>query len=152
MAPAITVTCARTGDVPDILAMIRALAGFHGDSATITLEGVQAQFCGTAAPAIAFVARVGGKAVGYAGLAPFPRLADGTRTIDLQHLYVTETHRNRGVGRALIATARDHARELGFAGMTIGTHAENLTAQAAYRAMGLEHLTAAGPRYRVPLD
>ena len=144
------ITHARPRDLRDILKLIRALSAFHGDTAAITLEELQALFF-DGGPATALLAHDGRTPVGYAGLLPHVRLHSAQRSLDIQHLYVVETHRGRGIGRALIEAARDVAATQGCFRLTIGTDPANLAAQAAYRAMGWEEITGAGPRFQWPL-
>ena len=54
----------------------------------------------------------------------------------LYELDVDPEHRNRGVGRALVAALAKLARERGCYGMWVLTDAENAPALAAYRAAG----------------
>jgi len=54
----------------------------------------------------------------------------------LYELAVAEQHRNRGVGRALVAALADLARELGCYGMWVATDADNAAALKAYLAAG----------------
>ncbi len=147
------ISLARPSDLPDILSMIRALASFHGDTATITHEALQEALWGDTATVTALVAKSDGAAVGYAGITWDIILHEGARRADIHHLYVKEAHRARGVGAALIARARDHAKETGAVRLTIGTDPDNATAIAAYRAMdALVENTNPGPRFAVRLD
>lgn len=54
----------------------------------------------------------------------------------LNDLYVVLEARGRGIGRALIARRRDHARERGHAALEWQTRRENATAQRLYDATG----------------
>lgn len=54
----------------------------------------------------------------------------------LYELSVAEGHRNRGIGRALVAALADLARAQGCYGMWVGTEPDNAAALAAYRAAG----------------
>ncbi len=146
-----TITPARPADLPEILRMVRALSAFHGDTAKVTLEQLQSFFFDTGAPASALLAWDGDTVIGYAGLLPHLRLHSGGKTLDVQHLYIVETHRGRGVGRALIAAARELADKTGCFRLTIGTDPDNTAAQAAYRAMGWDDITGAGPRFQMLL-
>jgi len=126
------ITRARPSDLSDIQSMIRALSAFHGEEAAVTLSGLQDIFFGAAPMGIAFIARMKGRAVGYAGLTPTMVLHDGKIRLDIHHLYVTERARSKGVGKALIAAARVYALDTGATRLTIGTDASNATAIAAY--------------------
>jgi GNAT superfamily N-acetyltransferase len=57
----------------------------------------------------------------------------------LTELYVEESHRRRGVGRALVAHAERLAREAGARQMLILTDFYNHAAQSLYRLMGYAH-------------
>lgn len=52
----------------------------------------------------------------------------------LNDLYVVETERRRGVGRALMERAERLARETGAVGLTLSTAVDNLRAQRLYEA------------------
>jgi ribosomal-protein-alanine N-acetyltransferase len=56
----------------------------------------------------------------------------------LYELSVHPEHRNRGIGRALVAALADLARERGCYGMWVGTEADTAAALATYRAAGAE--------------
>ncbi len=147
-----TVSQATPADLRDIQAMVQALTSYHGDTANASLEWLQAVFFDTPCCGAAFIARVNGVAVGYAGVIQRPCIHDGTYRFDIQHLYISETFRAQGIGRALIAAAKEFAAGFGAKGLTIGTDPDNKVAQAAYRGMGLEELTGNGPRYWIALD
>lgn len=141
---------ARPADLPQILGMIRALSAFHDDTAAITLEALQEALF-TPHRATAFVADAGDKLVGYAGIVFADTLHTGKPRVDIHHLYIDDGFRNHGIGSGLISAATSLAANLGAQGVTIGTDPNNLTAQAAYRAMGLEEITDAGPRFWTPV-
>ena len=54
----------------------------------------------------------------------------------LYELSVAEGHRNRGIGRALVAALADLARAQGCYGMWVGTEPDNAAALATYKAAG----------------
>lgn len=145
------VTPARVDDMPRIYAMVCALSAFHGDEATVTIEALEHALF-TSGRSTAFVAREGDELIGYAGLNYTYELHSGRTRIDIHHLYIEEAHRSKGVGRALIAAAKELGREKGAKGVTIGTAPYNATAIAAYRAMGLKEITDAGPRFWIAVD
>ena len=138
-------------DIPALLAMIRKLCAFHGDTCVMGLADTQATFIG--GPLTGFIAKAGGRPVGYAALEPHWRPMHQGPLIDIAHLYVEEAQRGRGIGRALIAAARDHANSIGACRLVIGTHPDNAAAAAAYRAMGLAEITQTpGPRFAITLE
>jgi GNAT superfamily N-acetyltransferase len=148
-----SVTLAAAPDLPDILAMIRALPAFHGDTAQVTQAQLQHAFFGPAPVATALIAKLNGTAIGYAGLIPTLVLHSGETRLDIHHLFVAQDHRGRGVGTALIKAVKHHANTLGVSRLSIGTDPDNATAIAAYRAMpDLEEITSFGPRFWVKSD
>lgn len=148
----LTITPARTSHLIEIQSMIRALSAFHGDDAQVELAQLQEMFFGERPVATALIAMLGGKVVGYAGLTWSVVLHDGQQRFDIHHLYVRETARCKGVGRALITAAKAHAIAQGATRLTIGTDPRNATAIAAYRAMDiLDEMLDPGPRFRVDL-
>jgi GNAT superfamily N-acetyltransferase len=148
-----SVTLAAAPDLPDILAMIRALSAFHGDTAQVTQAQLQHAFFGPAPVATALIAKLNGTAIGYAGLIPTLVLHSGETRLDIHHLFVAQDHRGRGVGTALIKAVKHHANTLGVSRLSIGTDPDNATAIAAYRAMpDLEEITSFGPRFWVKSD
>lgn len=140
---------ARPRDIAALHGLIRALAAFHGDIATISLERTQELFIGGVATAL--LACEGEAVLGYAACLPRLRLDTGAEVLDIQQLYVCEQARSRGIGRALIAAACELGRARGMAEARIGTHPANKGAQAAYRALALAELPPPGPQFRIAL-
>jgi GNAT superfamily N-acetyltransferase len=148
-----SVTLAAAPDLPDILAMIRALPAFHGDTAQVTKAQLHHAFFGPVPVATALIAKLNGTAIGYAGLIPTVVLHGGETRLDIHHLFVVQDHRGRGVGTALIKAIKHHANTLGVSRLSIGTDPDNATAIAAYRAMpDLEEINGFGPRFWVKSD
>jgi len=137
-------------DIPQLLTMIKALCAFHGDRCQMGLAEAQERFID--GPLIGLIAHKGGQPVGYAAIEPRWRPMHPGELWDIAHLYVTETMRGRGIGRALIAEAREKAKLAGAYKLVIGTIPENPGAAAAYRAMGLtEFSQTPGPRFEVEI-
>ena len=147
----VSIEPAKQSDLAQIQKMIRALSAYHGDIARVTLEQLQDIFFGPRPKGIALVARRGDAMIGYAGVLETIAVHSGIPRFDIHHLHVVENKRSQGVGRALIAAAKAHATAQGARGLTIGTAPQNATAQAAYRAMGLEEITDAGPRFWIAI-
>ena len=138
-------------DLPDRLDMIRGLAAHHGDTATLTAEGVRAQVLGPRAWMPTLIARREGVPLGYATLHRIGQLQYWVRGMELHHLFVAEPARGTGVGRALVAAARTRARRAGAGYLSVGTDAQNSAAQAFYQAVGFAPRPDRGPRYSVRL-
>jgi len=56
--------------------------------------------------------------------------------LNLHDLAVLASHRGRGIGRQLLATVEQAARELGCCKITLEVRDDNATAQALYRRVG----------------
>jgi GNAT superfamily N-acetyltransferase len=80
----------------------------------------------------AFIAREGGRAVGFATLDWKWSMLKGARIGYLEDLYVLEDVRGRGIADALIAVCADRCRELGMPAMQWLTQPHNSRAQAVY--------------------
>ena len=146
----ITITQATPRDLTRLQEMICALSAFHGDEAAVTLEQLQVIFFGPDKKGTALVAREAQMIVGYAGITQSVVIHSGEPRLDIQHLFIAENRRNRGIGKRLIMAARDFAAQQGTTRITIGTDPGNASAQAAYRAMGLDEITGSGPRFWLP--
>ena len=147
MSKTLEIRPATPEDLAVLAGFIRALAAHHGETATIGEARLALLLFGARRSGAALVALQAGMPVGFAGTVPFVRLNSGERGTEVQHLYVRPEHRGRGVGRALVEAAAELAAADGHAWLTIGTKADNRAAQRAYRAMGLDDLPAAGPRF-----
>jgi len=150
----ISIDMAKPRDLPRMQQLIQELSAFHGDTADVTLTQLQGIFFGANPQGIAFLARLADETIGYAGVLETVTVHSGVPRFDIHHLHVVESKRGHGVGRALINAATDYAAQRGARRVTIGTDPRNATAQAAYRAMGLQEITDAGPRFwfEVPTD
>ena len=147
----ILIDMARPRDVPRMQQLIRELSAFHGDEAQVTREQLQGIFFDPSPKGVAFLAREAGEAIGYAGVLETVAVQSAVPRFDIHHSHVVETWRDQGVGRALIAAAKTYAAARGARGLTIGTDPRNTSAQAAYRAMGLQEITDAGPRFWIEI-
>jgi ribosomal protein S18 acetylase RimI-like enzyme len=137
-------------DLPQVHEMIGLLARHHGEERRISLKGLQAQVLEKGQARILVAAEAEGL-VGYAMILTRPDLVTGGQGHDLYHLFVVEWRRRAGIGKSLIAAAREISQREGANVLTIGTHPANLGAQSAYRDMGLEEMPAPGPRFRIEL-
>jgi len=62
----------------------------------------------------------------------------GDQELYVGELVVSTDHEGQGVGRALIDTVTDLARQLGLTTITLDTGAANTSARGFYRALGFE--------------
>ncbi|MDP8962087.1 MAG: GNAT family N-acetyltransferase [Actinomycetota bacterium] len=128
---------ARADDWPAVAALLEGLgrpavlagndAVRHGDLFVLYLARADAS---------ALVAEVGGVVVGFVDVEFRQRLNHSTRQAWIPDLVVEESHRGRGVGRALLARAEELARQRGCWGMALESAKWRQRAHAFYRARG----------------
>jgi GNAT superfamily N-acetyltransferase len=89
------------------------------------------------------VADTGGELVGFASLTVMPLLHEDGCWARISSFVVAESHRRRGIGRALLAVAEDEARHRGcrFAEVTSGERADREAAHRFYAAQGYEQVS-----------
>ena len=73
---------------------------------------------------------------GFAELRFRPSLYTGALDAYLEELYVVPERRGRGLGRALLEAAIDHARERGAARIDLNTSVDDVAARALYESAG----------------
>lgn len=97
-----------------------------------------AQFVAPSDAGLLLVAKDGEEAVGFANLYwTFSSVSAEAHAL-MNDLFVSETARSGGVGRALIDASRDAARERGITRMSWATALDNRRAQALYEQTGAE--------------
>src|SRR5262245_49164169 len=85
---------------------------------------------------VIFLALDSGRAVGFVQLyASFWSVA-ACRSWILNDLFVSPSHRQHGVGRALLERARAHAEATGAGGLSLATQHSNHKAQRLYESLG----------------
>jgi GNAT superfamily N-acetyltransferase len=134
-------------DIPQILEMIKALAEFHDDTPKICQSALERDALGETPWIYLLVAEVGDKLVGYTALCPLVQLHNGTRGIDMHHLFVSQNMRARGVGRALVQGSLATARNLFCEYMMVGTDDKNTAAQEFYLNSGFRRNKKVSPRF-----
>lgn len=73
---------------------------------------------------------------GFTQLYPSFSSTSMARVFILNDLFVSQTHRRRGVASALLQAATGHAQAFGAVRVTLNTDIGNATAQATYEARG----------------
>ena len=76
--------------------------------------------------------------VGFALLVVGRNMVTGTTWGVIEQVYVQEPDRGRGIGRVLLAAARETAAEAGCQGVTVSSRPETDGAALAWRARGLD--------------
>jgi GNAT superfamily N-acetyltransferase len=84
------------------------------------------------------LAEIDGVCVGIANLRLLPQVFYPEPYAELTELFVEETYRRRGVGRALLAFAEALAQSAGATEIAIYTGFQNYAAQSLYHACGFE--------------
>jgi ribosomal protein S18 acetylase RimI-like enzyme len=85
---------------------------------------------------------------GFASLRFRPSLYTGALDAYLEELYVVPQRRGRGLGRALLEAAMEHARKRGAAHIDLGTSEDDVAARALYESAGFTNREGGpeGPR------
>lgn len=146
-APMVTIRCAKPRDLPELRAMIAELAAHHGDAAPLTSEQLERDLFGRTPWITALVAEAGGELIGYAILVPQYRAAEGARGMELHHLFVRPPHRGTGIGRHLVAKAREQARMAGCDYLAVSAATGNFQAHRFYESERFVPRPVTGMRY-----
>lgn len=145
--PMVTLRVAKPRDLPELLEMIAALAAHHGDAARITPEHLERDLFGALPWITALVAEAGGRLIGYAILVPLYRANEGRRGMELHHLYVEPESRGTGIGRHLVAKAREQAKLSGCAYLSVSAATGNFQAHRFYESEQFTPGPVTGMRY-----
>jgi GNAT superfamily N-acetyltransferase len=124
---------ARPDEVDELLPLARAYCDFYESSPPDEglVEMLRTLIADPTQGAV-FIARGGGRAVGFATLDWKWSMLKGARIGFLEDLYVLEDARGRGIADALIAVCADRCRELGLPAMQWLTQPHNRRARAVY--------------------
>ncbi len=165
--PVVVIRSAKPHDLPELKEMIALLAAHHGDAAPITADDLERDLFGPM-PWIRVLVADGGaeqvqqkcdavlqpelrpkenRLIGYAILVPLYRAQEGKRGMDLHHLFVRNGHRGNGIGEALVARAREQARNAGCDYLSVAAATGNVRAHRFYEHMDFKPLPVTGMRY-----
>ena len=145
--PLVTIRAARPGDLQQILDMIALHAECHGETARISAADLDRDLFGQSPWVTALVAEAAGRLIGYALLVPMYRAAEGLRGMELHQIFVRAGHRGHGIGRHLVARAREHARLSGCAYLSVSAATGNFQAHRFYEDMNFRAGPVTGMRY-----
>ncbi len=105
-----------------------------------TAEQIAARIKAKPLAETALVAEVEGEVIGFACLRVTRSLCYDFALAELTELYVDESHRRHGAGRALIERAERIAQQQGAESLMLLTGGKNLTAQEFYRSVEYQEL------------
>lgn len=134
----INIRHAGLADLGVLIPLFRGYLDFYGQPASEPDAGAFLAAHLDAGTSIILVAERDGAGVGFAQLYPtWDSLSLTSRWI-LFDLFVDPDARRGGVGRALVASALDVAKDSGAGSMSLDTAVDNEPAQALYEEMGFE--------------
>jgi ribosomal protein S18 acetylase RimI-like enzyme len=141
---AFVVRRASLDDVPTVAALFDQYRGFYRQPSDLATAAAFVRDRLAAGESEIFLAEDDdGTVLGFVQL--YPTFSSTTtppgKLWTLNDLYVVETARRRGVGRALMERAERLARETGAVGLTLSTAIDNLRAQHLYEATGYRRET-----------
>jgi GNAT superfamily N-acetyltransferase len=139
LADGVEIRQARTDEIEEMLPLIRAYCEFYETEPNE--GGIRAMFetlITDPGQGAVFVARAGGKAVGFATLDWKWSSLKGARIGYLEDLFVDPGARGKGIADALIEVCAARCRELGRPALQWMTAPDNHRAQRVYERTGAE--------------
>lgn len=137
MNVSINILQAGAADIEDLAELFDAYRVFYGQTPNLQLARSFLRERLMQSESTIFLARDSqGRPVGFTQLYPTFSSIACMRAFILNDLYTVEAARGKGVGRALLTAARDHAAAAGAAYLTLETALDNSKAQSLYRSFG----------------
>jgi GNAT superfamily N-acetyltransferase len=139
LAEDVEIRPARTEEIEEMLPLIRAYCEFYETEPND--EGLRKMFetlTSDPSQGAVFIARDGGRAVGFATLDWKWSSLKAARIGYLEDLFVDPEMRGKGIADALIAVCADRCRELGMPAMEWLTAPDNHRAQKVYNRTGAD--------------
>ena len=128
---------AAEGEIEELLPLMRAYCDFYESSPPDEgLIEVARTLINDPSQGAMFIARAGGRAVGYATVDWKWSMLKAARIGYLEDLFVDPDNRGRGIADALIQACADRCRELGMPAMEWLTAPDNKRAQNVYDRTG----------------
>lgn len=135
--PEPTIRDATEADLPEITAILNREIAVSTSSWTATPRGPREMALWLETRRAALVAVRDGAVAGYAALGAF-RPGEGYAPTAETSVYVAQTARGAGLGRALLAALIARARALGVHRLVAGIGADNAVSLDLHRALGFE--------------
>jgi GNAT superfamily N-acetyltransferase len=139
LAEGVEIRPARTDEIEEMLPLIRAYCEFYETEPDD--EGLRQMFAtliNEPSQGTVFIARVDGRAVGFATLDWKWSSLKAARIGYLEDLFVDPDARGGGIADALIEACAERCRELGMRALEWLTAPDNLRAQKVYNRTGAE--------------
>ena len=127
----------RSAGPGDREALVSLSREWNDDQAVAEPSAVERTLAGDGTERI-WVAVVGGEIVGFAAVQQTRSFRYRRPTHELTELYVTESHRRRGVGSQLLEAVRVDAESCGALELFLRVHRDNRAARRLYERAGLE--------------
>jgi GNAT superfamily N-acetyltransferase len=139
LAEGVEIRQAREDELDELLPLMRAYCDFYETSPTDegVLEMARTLITDQSQGNV-FIAREGGRTIGFATLDWKWSMLKGARIGYLEDLFVDPDVRGRGTADALIKTCADRCRELGMPALEWLTAPDNLRARKVYDRTGAE--------------
>jgi GNAT superfamily N-acetyltransferase len=125
-------------DAEDVHRLIAALAAYARESAAVvsTPDVIRTQLADAQPPFECFLAQEHGETVGFALFFPTYSTWLGKQGLWLEDLFVLESHRHRGIGRALLTRVAELAVARGYGRLEWSVLDWNAPALGFYRRLG----------------
>jgi GNAT superfamily N-acetyltransferase len=137
LAEGVEVRPAREDEIEEMLPLIRAYCEFYGaEPKDEGLRGMFRRLINDQSQGAVFIARDGGRAVGFATLDWKWSSLKAARIGYLEDLFVHPDARGKGIADALIEVCAERCRELGMPAMAWQTAPDNHRAQQVYNRIG----------------
>ena len=139
--PTVSTRLATPDDLPEVHRMLIALAAQCRAAARIT-PAVLARIAEGPAARLLVAHRIDSPQrhpVGFALMLVERNMVAGADWGFVEQLYVQEPDRGRGIGRALLAAARDMAAAAGCEGVTVSSRPKTDGSALAWRAQAVDH-------------
>lgn len=138
MSDGIAITRATLADLDAVAELFDAYRVFYGKWSDLTTAGAFLHERLANDESVILLARdtVGRNGLGFTQLYPSFSSVAARRLWILNDLFVAESARRRGVARALMQSAREHALQTGAIRLTLQTERRNAQAQALYESLG----------------
>jgi GNAT superfamily N-acetyltransferase len=143
---------AQSNDTEEILRMVERMAAHHGDTSELVADALARDVFSAKPWVYLLVAEEKSGLIGYAALFGLAQLQFGARGLDMHHLFTETEFRGRGVGTNLVRACIYKSKALSCKYLAVGTHPDNLEAQAFYMSFGFKRRDSFPPRFIIRFD